>query len=56
MNLLWLRNMSKEGVAMIGMEYDRNEKYANGIVEVRVRLMVRGGILSVRGSNGMEIR
>ena len=23
-NLQWLRNISKEGMAMIGMEYDRN--------------------------------
>ena len=23
-NLLWLRNISKEGMAMLGMEYDRN--------------------------------
>ena len=23
-NLLWFRNISKEGMAMLGMEYDRN--------------------------------
>ena len=32
----------------------KNEKYANGSVGARVRLMVRGGCLPVRGSNGME--
>ena len=32
----------------------KNEKYANGSVEARVRLMVRGGCLLVRGSKGME--
>ena len=32
----------------------KNEKYANGSVGARVRLMVRGGCLSVRGSKGME--
>ena len=32
-----------------------NEKYANGSVGARVRLMVRGGCLPVRGSEGMEI-
>ena len=31
----------------------QNEKYANGSVGERVRLMVRGGCLSVRGSKGM---
>ena len=31
-----------------------NEKYANGSVGARVRLMVRGGCLPVRGSNEME--
>ena len=31
-----------------------NEKYANDSVGVRVRLMVRGGYLPVRGSKGME--
>ena len=30
----------------------KNEKYTNG--SVRVRLMVRGGCLPVRGSKGME--
>ena len=34
----------------------RNEKYANGSVGARVRLMVRGSCLPVRGFNGMEIR
>ena len=24
MNLLWLRNINKEGMAMLGMKYDRN--------------------------------
>ena len=23
-NLIWLRNISKEGIAILGMEYDRN--------------------------------
>ena len=32
----------------------KNEKYANGSVGARVRLMVRGGCLPVRGSTGME--
>ena len=80
-NLLWLKNINKEGMAMLGMKYDRcvwgkrlwwresrkmagdsggmvfginereqqyvhmksqqkNEKYANGSVGARVRLMV----------------
>ena len=30
-------------------------KYANGSVGARVRFMVRGGCLLVRGFNGMEI-
>ena len=94
MNLLWLRNINKEGMAMLRMKYDRNlwkktfveriqeygrkwwrngyginereqyvhmksqpknEKYANGSVGARVRLIVRGGCLPVRGSKGMEI-
>ena len=94
-NLLWLRNINKEGMATIGMKYDKNvwkktlvariqecdriqwrngfginereqqyvhmqshptnEKYANDSVGARVRLMVRGGCLPVRGSKGMEI-
>ena len=33
----------------------KNEKYANGSVGARVRLMVREGCLPVRGSKGMEI-
>ena len=93
-NLLWLKNINKEGMAMLGMKYDRNvwkktlvariqedgrrqwrngfginerelqyvhmksqpknEKYANGSVGARVRLMVRGGCLPVRGSKGMD--
>ena len=93
-NLLWLRNMNKEGMAMLGMKYDRNvwkktfvariqeydirqwrngfginkreqqnvhmksqpkhEKYTKGRVEAIVRLMVRGGCLPVRGSEGLE--
>ena len=93
-NLLWLRNINKEGIAMLGMicdknvwkktlvariqEYGRrpwrngfgindikqhyvhmksqqkNEKYANGSVGARVRLMVRGGRLPARGSKGIE--
>ena len=32
----------------------KNEKYANGSVGARVRLMVRGGCLPIRGSKGME--
>ena len=32
----------------------KNGKYANGSVGARVRLMVRGGFLPVRGSKGME--
>ena len=32
----------------------KNEKYANGSVGARVRLMVRRGCLPVRGSEGME--
>ena len=32
----------------------KNEKYANGSVGARVRLMVRGGCLPPRGSKGME--
>ena len=32
----------------------KNEKYANGSVGARLRLMVRGGCLPVRGSKGME--
>ena len=32
----------------------KNEKYANDSVGARVRLMVRGGCLPVRGSKGME--
>ena len=32
----------------------RNEKYANGSMGARVRLMVRGGCLPVRGSKGVE--
>ena len=32
----------------------KNEKYANGSVGARVRLMVRGGCLPVRGYKGME--
>ena len=32
----------------------RNEKYANDSMGARVRLMVRGGCLPVRGSKGME--
>ena len=81
-NLLWLKNINKEGMAMLGIKYDKNvwkktfveriqeygrrwstreestknEKYANGSVGATVRLMVRGGCLSVRGSKGMEIR
>ena len=96
MNLLWLKNINKEGIAILGIKYDRsvwkktlvvriqedgrkqwrngfginereqqyvhmksqpkNEKYANGSVgaSVRIRLMVRGGCLPVRGSKGME--
>ena len=50
-NLLWLKNINKEGMAMLGMKY---EKYANGSVGARVRLMVRGGCLPVRGSKGMD--
>ena len=86
-NLPWLKNINKEGMAMLGMKYDRsvwkktlvariqedgrrqwrngfginereqqyvhmksqpkNEKYANGSVGARVRLMVRGGCLPV---------
>ena len=93
-NLLWLRNINKEGMAMLGMKYDKNvwkktlvmriqeygrrqwrncfginkreqqyvhrrvnqnnEKYTNGSVGARVRLMVRGGCLQVRGSKGMK--
>ena len=93
-NLLWLKNINKEGMAMLGMKYVRNvwkktlvariqedgrrqwrngfginereqqyvymksqpknEKYANGSVGARVRLMVRGGCLPVRGSKGMD--
>ena len=93
-NLLWLKNINKEGMAMLGIKYDRNvwkktlvariqedgrrqwrngfginereqqyvhmksqpknEKYANGSVGGRVRLMVRGGCLPVRGSKGMD--
>ena len=34
----------------------QNEKYANGSVESRVRLMFRGGCLPVRGSKGMECK
>ena len=91
--LLWLRNINKEGMAMLGIKYDRNmwnfcgenpeeygrrqwrngfginereqqyvhmksqprnEKYANGSVGARVRLLVRGGCVPVRGSKGME--
>ena len=33
----------------------KNEKYGNGSVRARVRLMVRGACLPVRGSKGMEI-
>ena len=94
-NLLWLWNFNKEGMAMFGMKCDRNvwkktfvariqeygrrqwrngfginerdqqivhmkrqpknEKYANGSIGARVRLMVKGGCLPVRGSKGMEI-
>ena len=94
MNLLWLKNINKEGMAMLGIKYDRsvwkkklvariqedgrrqwrngfgknereqqyvhmksqpkNEKYANGSVGARVRLMVRGGFLPVRGSKGLK--
>ena len=94
MDLLWLKNINKEGMAMLGMKYDRsvwkktlvariqedgrrqwrngfginereqqyvhmksqpkNEKYANGSVGARVRLMVRGGCLPVRGSKVIE--
>ena len=94
MNLLWLKDINKEGMAMLGMKYDRNVwkntlvariqedgrrqwrngfgitereqqyvhmksqpekgKYANGSVEARVRLMVRGGCLPVRGSKGLN--
>ena len=32
----------------------KNEKSANGSVGARVRLMVRGGCLPVRGYKGME--
>ena len=32
----------------------KNEKYANGSMGARVRLMVRGRCLPVRGSKGME--
>ena len=32
----------------------KNEKYENCSVEVRVRLMVNGGCLPVRGFKGME--
>ena len=32
----------------------KNFKYANGSVGARLRLMVRGGFLPVRGSKGME--
>ena len=32
----------------------QNEKYENGSVGTRVRLMVKGGCLPVRGSKGME--
>ena len=86
-NLLWLRNIKKEGMAKLGMKYDRNvwkktfvsgiqeygsrqwrngfginereqqyvhmksqpknDKYVNGSVVARVRLMVRGGCLPV---------
>ena len=93
--MLWLRNINKERMAMLGMKYYRNvwkktfveriqeygrrrwrggfginereqqyvhvksqhknEKYANGSVGARVRLMVRGGCLPVRGSKIMEI-
>ena len=93
-NLLWLRSINKEGMTLLGMEYDRNvwnktcetriqeygrkqrrngfginareqqyvhmkgqprnEKYANGSMGARVRLMVRGGCLPVGGSKGME--
>ena len=92
--LLWLWSINKEGMAMLGMEYDinvckktfvariqeygrrqwrngfgkneraqqyvhmkrqpKNDKYANGSVGARVRLMVRGGCLPVRGSKAME--
>ena len=57
LNLLWLRNINKDGMAMLEMKYDnqKNEKYANGGVGARVRLMVRGGCLPVSGSiKGME--
>ena len=91
-NLLWIKNINKEGMAMLGMKYDRSvwkktlleriqederrqgrngfginereqqqyvhmkskKKYAHGSVGARVRLMVRGGCLPVRGSKGME--
>ena len=89
--MLWLRNINKEGMAMLGMKFDRNvwkktfvakiqkycriryrngfginereqhmksrprnENYTNGSVGARVRLMVRGGYLPLRGSKGME--
>ena len=95
-NLLWLRHISKDGMTMLGMKYDRNvwkktfderineygrkwwrngfgmnrreqqylqvnsqpknEKYANGRMGARGRLMVRGGCLPVRGSKGMELK
>ena len=32
----------------------KNEKYANDSMEARVRLMVRGGCLTVSGFKGME--
>ena len=90
----FIKSINKEGMAMLGMKYDRNmwkktfeariheygrrrwrngfgindreqqyvhmesqqknEKYANGSMGARVRLLVRGGCLPVRGFKGME--
>ena len=50
-NLLWLKNINKEGMAMLGMKYDMQMAVWE---RDRVRLMVRGGCLPVRGSKGME--
>ena len=50
----WFRINEREQQYVYMKSQPKNEKYANGSVGARVRLMVRGGCLPVRGSKGMD--
>ena len=50
----WFRHNEREQQYVHMKCQPKNEKYANIRVGARVRLMVRGGCLPVRGYKGME--